>query len=92
MKRENKTYPDSLGSSHWNKIGRVHFIDLLFKSTGGLPSYIFEMDPLELMEFLEGISMNSLMDACLKTIPTPRKAGNVESAQTRKAKRAYRAA
>lgn len=56
-----------LGNFHWDVIGRIHFFDLLCRSTGGLPSYALEMCPMELMEFLEDrVDMQSMFERFVK--------------------------
>lgn len=58
---------ESLGRFHWDVIGKVHFLDLLFTSTGGAPAFFLQMAPDELIEFIqERIDMQKLFEGTVK--------------------------
>lgn len=61
----NITARDVVRMFPWKKIGRVHYICMLFRMTGGDWESIHELDPQDFMEFLEGLDMNKLTRAIL---------------------------
>lgn len=49
----------------WKKVGRIHYVNMLFRITGGNWQCLDEMHPEELMKFLEGLDLRRLTSAII---------------------------